>query len=409
MKLGLIGCPLGHSWSPEIHGYLKHVDYKLWPLEADELSGFFEARDFDGINVTIPYKTEVIRFLDEIDPDAENIQAVNTVVNRDGKLKGYNTDVMGLMWMIENHHINEAGGTAAILGTGGVSKAAAEACRLSGWKYYLTSRVKKPGCIDYDELYAMSDEISMIINATPVGMFPDEDVMPVDPGRFENLTDVVDIVANPVRTRLTFEAQLRGLNAYGGLEMLVAQAFKADELFYGEKMDAGLVGGCMSDINSRRQNIVLIGMPSSGKTTAGKLVADRLGMGFLDMDEEIVKRIGMPIADYFARYGEEAFRDVESEVCRYARSLEKTVISTGGGVIKRKENMVCLAHKGTIIWLDRDPDKLIPTDDRPLSSRKDDIYRLYEERKDLYKKYCDARISNNGEPGEAVNAIVSAL
>ena len=410
MKLGLIGNPLGHSWSPEIHAYLKGVmDYALWPLAPDELDAFFEKRDFDGINVTIPYKTDVIRYLDEIDPDAERIQAVNTIVNKNGKLTGYNTDVSGLLHMIRSHHINAGGGTAAILGTGGASKAAEEACRLSGWKYYLTSRSRKDGCIDYQELYEMQDEISLIINATPVGMYPNEESMPVDLDRFTCFTDVIDIVANPLRTRLAYGAQMKGINAYGGLEMLVAQAFKADELFFGESLNDILISECMDHISRKMKNIVLIGMPSSGKSTVGMLLADRLGMEFIDMDEEIVSRIGMPVSDCFALHGEGAFRDAESEVCRYVRGLGNAVIASGGGVIKREENMITLAHNAEIVWLDRSIENLVPTNDRPLSSNAGDLRRLYEERQALYDKYSDIRISNDGEPEDAVMNICEMM
>ena len=294
-----------------------------------------------------------------------------------------------------------------ILGTGGASKAAAEVCRLSGWKYYLAGRTRKPGCIDYQELYDIQDEISMIVNTTPVGMFPEEGRMPVDIDRFTGLRDVLDVVANPLRTRFSYEAEMRGINAYGGLEMLVAQALKGDELFFGEQMNTDLISECVRDINSRRRNIVLIGMPSSGKTTVGRMLADRLGMKYLDMDEEIIRRIGMPIADYFALNGEDSFRDVESEVCRYAHGLESTVVATGGGVIKRRENMHCLAHSSLIIWLDRDIEKLLPSDERPLASRKSDMYRLYEERKDFYDMYCDVRVINNGEPEDIIEEVTA--
>lgn len=402
MKLGLIGNPLGHSWSPEIHKFLINADYSLWPLEESELEGFFARRDFDGINVTIPYKSTVIGFLDETDPAAERIQAVNCVTNRNGILKGWNTDVTGLKRLIDRHQVSCGSGMAAVLGTGGASKAACEACRMSGWDHIVVSRSGKNGAVSYSDLYGSQEEITVLINATPAGMHPDVDAVPVDIDRFTNLRYVIDIVANPVRTRLVYEAQLKGIDAYGGLEMLVAQAAAADELFTGDPVDDILVDKCVDMLLGQRRNIVLIGMPSSGKTTLGRMLARRLGRSFIDLDEEIVDIIGMPIRDYFAENGETAFRDIESEVCAKAGELSGMVISTGGGVVKRQENMTRLAHGGLILWIDRDPEFLTPTASRPLSSDREALCRLYNERKPLYGSYSDARIPNNGTVKEAL-------
>ena len=409
MRLGLIGNPLAHSWSPEIHGFLKHVDYELWPLEENELDQFFEDKAFDGLNVTIPYKTAVIKYLDEIDEDAGRMHAVNCIINENGRLKGYNTDILGLKRMMNGYGINKEGGAVAILGTGGASKAAAEACRLSGWEYYLVSRSLKPGCIDYSELYDMQEEISMLINTTPVGMYPEVNETPVDLDRFTSLKYIVDVVANPVRTSLMYEGELRGIKAYGGLEMLVGQALGADEIFMDCDMDDSMICECVKELTNKKLNIMLIGMPCAGKTTVGGMLAEALGRPFIDMDQEIIKRIGMPISEFFAKKGEDAFRDIESDICRSVRDLNGTVIASGGGVIKRKENMVNVAHNCLVVWLDRDPELLMPSDSRPLSTKRSDIYKLYNERKELYEMYSDARVSNNETAEAALEKILNII
>lgn len=404
-RLGLIGYPLAHSWSPEIHRFMQEGDYRLWQLEEWELDDFFSRKEFDGINVTIPYKNTILKYLDEMDDTVRRIQAANCIVNENGILKGYNTDVAGMLRIADHHGIDPGRGEAAILGSGGASKAAEEVCRIKGWRYHIVSRSSRKGCIGYDDLGNISDRITLIINTTPVGMMPNEDDMPVDPSDFAQLKYLIDVVANPLRTTLAYEAKMRGVKAFGGLEMLVAQALAADELFLGKSMDDSLIEECMTELVGSRRNIVLIGMPSAGKTTIGKKLADRLGRPFYDIDSEIVRRIGMPIADYFERSGEEAFRRLESEECRKHMDELGIVIATGGGVVKSRENMRCLAHNGLIVWLDRGLDNLMPTASRPLSSSRDALARLYGERKPLYETYSDIRIDNSGSPEEAVNII----
>ncbi len=413
-RLGLIGNPLAHSWSPEIHRFLISADYKLWELEEDELEEFFRRRDFDGINVTIPYKSTVIQYLNEVDETAERIGAVNCIINRDGKLKGYNTDIAGLMLLAETNGADPGSGRAAIgetaiLGSGGASKAAAEVCRLKGWPYHIVSRKPDGISISYEDLWQMRDRVTLIINATPIGMFPDMKEMPVDPADFPALKYVIDIVANPVRTSLVYEAECLGINACGGLGMLIGQALAADELFCDCTLDAGLIDKCRDELLRERQNIVLIGMPSAGKTTIGRLLAKRLGREFCDMDELIVRRTGMQISEYFARNGEAAFRKIESDICRALQERQGIVIASGGGVVKDSDNMRALAHSGLIVWLDRDLSKLTPTDSRPLSSNMDDLLRLYEERRTLYAKWSDIRIDNAGSPEETADRILTYL
>ncbi len=408
-RLGLIGNPLAHSWSPAIHRFLISEDYELWPMETGELEGFFRSKRFDGINVTIPYKSTVLRYLDEVDDTVARIQATNCIVNENGRLKGYNTDVTGMLRIIDHHGIHTCGGEAAILGSGGASKAAEEVCRIKGWKCRIVSRTPSGGQIGYDELAGMKDRITVIINTTPVGMHPHTDCMPVDPADFPELKYLIDVVANPIRTTLTYEAERLGIRAYGGLEMLVAQALAADELFLQTSLNNSLIDECMSELISSRRNIVLTGMPSAGKTTIGRMLAERLGREFCDIDEMIVRRTGMQITDYFALNGEAAFRDLETGICREMQDKQGAVIATGGGVIKNPYNMRTLAHSGLIVWLDRDPAELTPTDSRPLSSNMDDLLRLYEERRPLYAKWSDIRIDNNAGPEEAAETILEYL
>lgn len=405
MKLGLIGNPLGHSWSPEIHGFLIGADYQLWPMEENQLDEFFKIREFDGINVTIPYKKTVIDYLDEIDETAARMQAVNTIVNHQGKLKGYNTDYIGFKRMLEKHEVSPDGGKTAILGTGGASKAAVEALNQLGWSYVRVSRQKREDIISYDELYERESEFTLLINATPVGMHPNIDETIVDVGRFSRLEWVIDIVANPIRTRLMFDAHIRGIRTLGGLEMLVSQALSADELFTGSRMDGRRVDECVNYLLKKRRNIVLIGMPTSGKTTVGRKLARDLGMEQIDMDRELVKRIGMPIANYFKKNGEGAFRKLESQLCRELRSTSGVIISTGGGVVKNEQNMFDLTSNGLVFWLDRSVEKLNATKSRPIASDREALERLYVERRELYEKYSDIRIDNNEALSKAAETI----
>ncbi len=403
MRLGLIGYPLGHSWSPEIHKYLIGADYELWEIKPEELEAFFAKKDFDGINVTIPYKQEVIPYLDEIDEGAKRIGAVNTIINKDGKLIGYNTDYLGLIRMMNTHQINPKEKEVAILGTGGASKAAVEAVKTLGGLPIQVSRHPEGEEISYQELYDRNFEY--LINATPVGMFPNVDEIPIELEKLPSLKGIVDIISNPVRTLLVFEAEQKGITCCGGFEMLVSQALEADELFTGKQMDDDLVEKCIDALLKEKRNVVLIGMPSAGKSTIGQLLAEKTGMPLIEMDQEIVEEIGMPIADYFSEYGETAFRDLETLKAKEVGKSSGAIISTGGGVIKRKENIRQLAHNGLIIWIDRNVEFLIPTESRPLARNVSDIYELYAQRYPLYEKYSDIKLENN----ESIDVVMNNL
>lgn len=406
MQYGLIGNPLGHSWSPEIHQLLASLPYEKKELPEEELADFLRKRDFDGINVTIPYKEKVIGFLDELDEGARTIGAVNCIVNKNGILKGYNTDLSGFVKMLEVNGISPAGKQVAVLGSGGAAKAACYGIEMMGGKPFIVSRHPGRAMISYAQLYERAAEFAMIVNATPVGMKPDSDSCPVDICAFDHLEAVVDIVANPLRTRLLFEAKMQGIPCCGGFEMLVRQAAAADELFTGKVVEEETIQMCMRMLLKARRNIVLIGMPTSGKTTLAEMIASHTGRPLLEMDEVLVDRLGMSIKECFAQYGEGYFRNMETELARDLRAKEGIVISTGGGIIKNEENMRYLSENGIVIAIDRNPSLLYPTDSRPLSSTVDAVKVLYEERKYLYDKYSDAVVDNNGSLKDTFNEIM---
>lgn len=407
MKLGLIGYPLGHSWSPEIHAFfLGEENYSLFPIQDQDLPGFFKTTDLDGFNVTIPHKQAVIPFLDALDPVAEKIGAVNTVVHRDKRFIGYNTDWEGLTGMIRSHQIDLCGRHAAILGSGGASKAAKAAVEELGGTCDVVSRHAGPDAISYDALYEKEAAYSVLINATPVGMSPNEDAVPADLSRFSHVEAVIDIVANPLRTSFLFEAKRRGMITCGGFEMLVRQALAADRYFTRRDMDEKMVGPCMNHLLKERRSIVLIGMPTCGKSTIAAKIHELTGRPLVEMDEEIEKRLGMTIRECFRTKGEAYFRSLETAL---AKELTRgnAVISCGGGIIKNPENMKYLSRNGQVFWINRDPRLLFGSPERPLSQSREDILRLYEERRDLYALYSDIEIANNRTAMDAVHEILS--
>ncbi len=398
MKYGLIGEHLGHSFSKVIHEMLSDNLYELREIPREELDSFMHSRDFSGINVTIPYKESVIPYLDEIDDGAQEIGAVNAVVNRDGRLFGYNTDFYGMRALIMHAGIDVGGKKAAILGSGGTSRTAMAVLNSLGAREILrVSRSGRDGSLAYEELYEKHSDTEIIVNTTPLGMFPNIDTVAVDLSKFERLSGVVDAVYNPLRTRLVLEARARGIIAEGGLYMLVAQAVRASEIFLDKKYADGLIDKVYQRIKSDKENTVLIGMPASGKSTVGKILAEKTGRTLVDTDELIVKKAGIEIKEIFARFGEARFREIESEVIREISGNGSLIIATGGGTILRNENVSSLKKNGTLFFIDRPLEKLMPTDSRPLSSDREAIERRYEERYEIYCSVCDARIDADCE------------
>lgn len=417
MQYGCIGEHLSHSFSAEIHAMLADYKYEIREIEPYALADFLAKRGFLGINVTIPYKEAVIPHLDFVDENAKKIGAVNTIVNRDGRLYGYNTDFFGMSALIRRIGIDLKGKKVVILGTGGTSRTArAVAESMGAAEIVRISRKAGNGVVDYRELYERHTDADVIINTTPCGMYPyadgsaDRSATPVDISHFANLCGVVDAVYNPLRTNLIIDARERGIAAEGGLYMLVAQAIRASEIFIDTEYPDEICEKVYSRILAKKENIVLCGMPASGKTTVGKLIADITGRELFDTDALIVDRIGTTISDFFSENGETAFRDVESSVIKEdVAHLGGSVIATGGGAILRDENVRILKRNGKLVFLDRPLSDLLPSADRPLASDADAIRKRYEERYDRYLSTSDMKIDVKGTPIDVAEMIIKEL
>ena len=410
MQYGLIGEKLGHSFSREIHEKLNRYEYILKELAPHEVDAFLRKKDFAGINVTIPYKQTVIPYLNEITERAKAIGAVNTIVNRNGKLLGDNTDFGGMEALIRRMGLDLEGKKVLIAGTGGTSKTAkAVADRFSAAAVYKLSRSEKEGCISYEAAYRDHADAQILINTTPAGMYPATDGMAVDPEKLPCLEGVVDVVYNPLTTRLVRTARERGIPAENGLYMLVAQAVLAAEIFTGDAFGDDCIESIYREIEFEKRNIVLTGMPASGKTTLGRLLAKRLDRELVDTDEKIVERAGMPITEIFRLQGEQAFRDLESEILKEVSRNGEKIIATGGGAILRSENVNTLKSNGTVVFLDRDPGQLQPTDDRPLADNDEKIRRLYTERYPKYMAAADLRLEIRGTPENTAEELLEKL
>ena len=395
MKYGLIGEHLSHSFSKLIHESIASYQYDLVELSPNELEAFLLKRDFNAINVTIPYKQDVIPYLDEISESAKEIGAVNIIVNREGKLYGYNSDVDGFIYLLDRAGISVKDKTVLILGTGGAYKAIRYALdKLGAKKIFVASRSKKPVYLSYSEIIE-HPEIQVVVNATPVGMYPhnEESIGVFD--ELPNLEGYVDIIYNPINTKNVIEASLRGIKSIGGLYMLIYQAIRSIEIFLDKKIDDSIVNSIYKRIMREHSNIVLIGMPTSGKSKIGKRLAKTLNIKYLDTDEVIEKETNMTIAEYFEDFGEKSFRKLETKVVERIYKETPMVIATGGGIIKNVENIKMLKQNGTIIFINRPLEQLFASKDRPLSSNKKDLKRLYEERLPIYKKYADYEIFND--------------
>lgn len=411
MEYGLIGEKLGHSFSREIHNLLASYTYDLKELPKNELDTFMKSRNFKGVNVTIPYKESVIPYLDEIDEAAKAIGAVNTIVNREGRLIGYNTDFYGMRELLLSRSIRIEKRFVAVLGTGGTSKTAcAVAKSLGASRIVRVSRnPHSDGDISYDELEAIKTDIQIIINTTPVGMYPNENCAPLDIDGFSALEGVVDAIYNPLRTKLISDARARQIRAAGGLYMLVAQAARAAELFTGDCNMMQKTEKAYCSILKNKQNIVLVGMPGSGKSTLGLMLAKKTGKAFYDSDSEIEKQTGMCIPDYFSKYGEDGFRAIETDVIKRLSLLGGIVIATGGGAVIRSENIDSLAKNGIIVYLDRPISDIKITSNRPLTRSVDDLKKKYYERHEMYEKSADITVMVKGSEKSTLSTLINAL
>lgn len=389
MKYGLLGKHLPHSHSPKIHALLGNSNYTLFEKEEDELADFFSLREFDGINVTIPYKQAVMPLCDCLDSAAIEIGAVNTVVNCGGKLFGCNTDFDGFIFMCNYAKIDISGKNVLILGSGGTSKTVtAAAKKLGAAKISIVSR---SGALNYENVYTDACDTEIIINTTPVGLYPNIDQKPIELSPFKNLSGVIDVIYNPLRTKLICEAESLNIPCTGGLMMLVAQAAFADRYFRGNRHSGREIAEITDYMHKSLENIVLIGMPGCGKSSSGKHIAKLTGRELIDIDELIVEKAGKTIPEIFSEHGEEYFRDIESEVTKEISKKNGIVISCGGGTVIREENRNALKQNGKIVYIKRNIESLAKSD-RPLSMGDGAIEKMYTLRRPIYESFADITI-----------------
>ena len=401
---GLLGEHLPHSFSPQIHLALGNNDYHLFEITPENLEDFLNERKFKGINVTIPYKKAVIPYLDVISPEAEKIGAVNTITARDGKLYGDNTDYFGFKYMVERSGIDIKGKKALVLGSGGAS--ATVQAVLSDMGAESVGVVSRNGEINYTNIYNETDT-EIIVNTTPVGMYPDNMHSPVVLEKFPNLKGVFDVVYNPLRTKIIMDAQNMGVPAVAGLPMLVAQAKKAHEIFFDTKLPDSITEKITMTLFKEMCNIVLIGMAGCGKSTIGKALSEKLNKELMDTDSMIENAEGKPIPEIIENQGEDYFRCCENVAVNLAGREKSSIIATGGGVVTRPENYMPLKQNGIIVFINRDAEKL-PTKNRPLSQLHG-VKALYEKRMPLYRQFAHMEVDGNGTVEEVTNSIIKEI
>ena len=403
MTFGLLGRKLGHSYSPQIHSYLADYSYVLFEKEPEELNTFFANPVFQGINVTIPYKKTVIPYCAELSERARMLGAVNTIVRRsDGTLIGHNTDHFGFTYMVKQSGLQVCGKKALVLGSGGASVTAVAVLKEMGAQVIVISR---NGDDNYSNLERHSDA-AVIVNATPVGMYPNTGVAPLDLSIFPSLEGVLDMIYNPARTKLLLDAEAKGIVAENGLWMLIAQAKESAEWFLGDLIPDEIILMIYRKLRRQMEKIVLVGMPGCGKSHIGKLLAHILCKDFVDADAVVTELAGKSIPDIFAEYGEETFRAWETKALAQLGKASGTVIATGGGCVTRQENYPLLHQNSTIVWLQRELDDL-PMDGRPLSQA-GKLETMYQVRRPLYERFADLTVVNDTTP-EAVAQKVCQL
>lgn len=403
MICGLLGKTLGHSYSPLIHSYLGQYEYRLFEKQPHELEDFLKRGEFEGLNVTMPYKKDVIPYLDALSPIAARLGAVNTIVRREGKLIGHNTDYAGFLSMVHRSGLDPAAKKVLILGSGGASATAVAVMEDLGADVIVISR---GGENNYNNLYTMHTDAAIIVNTTPVGMYPNTDFSPISISAFPALEGVLDVIYNPTNTMLLQLAQESGVYGMSGLWMLVAQAREASEWFQNATISEERLAEIYRTVKAQMENIVLIGMPGCGKTTVGIALAEKLGRKFVDADAVIVEQAKMSIPEIFAKEGEEGFRSREIKVLSELGKQSGLVIATGGGCVTQAVNHSNLHQNGRIFWLKRQISQL-PTDGRPLS-QKGNLEEMYRIRKPLYESFADVIIESETVE-QAVQQIMEAI
>ncbi len=402
----LIGKKLGHSYSVPIHKALGNGDYSLREIAPEGVQAFMNERNFKGINVTIPYKETVLPYLDEISDRAKKIGSVNTVVNRDGKLCGDNTDYYGFSYMARSAGISFKDKKVLILGGGGTSLTAQAVIGDEGAREIAV--VSRKGENNYSNLHLHYDA-EVIVNCTPVGMYPNVEDILIDLEPFTELSGVIDVIYNPSKTNILIDAQKRGIAYTNGLSMLVAQAKLAHELFFDTEVAESEIERIRKALELDKENIVLVGMPGSGKSTLSNIISKELGRSVLDTDDMIVEKEGRSIPDIFATDGEEYFRAVESECVKAACSCERTVIATGGGAILRDDNRRAIMRNSIVIWL-RCPVERLARDGRPLSPQDNEkMQKMLEFREPFYKEVADIIIDVDPDAAKTANEIIKKL
>ena len=411
-KFGLLGRKLGHSFSPEIHrqlaAYTEPYNYGIFEVEPENLEDFVRHGDWAGLNVTIPYKQDVMAFCDEIAPEAARIGAVNTLVRRNGKIIGYNTDYTGFRMTVEQSGAPAAGAKCIVLGSGGASKAVIAVLEdLGASEVVVVSRDGKTGC-DYQQMKQLHQDAVIMVNTTPVGMYPNTGVSAAYPGAFWKLEYVFDVVYNPLRTNFLCQARKSGMEGFNGLKMLVGQAKASAEYFLNCTIPDEAVDVIERRLAAEKENIVLIGMPGCGKSTIGQALAEKLGRRFVDIDRLIVEREGRSIPGIFEEGGEELFRRIEIEAVAALNHETGIVIACGGGVVTREENYYSLAENGRLVFINRDIE-VLPTDGRPLS-QSTPLARMYAQRLPLYRSWCDLEVENKDRNIEEIaEEIIAAI
>ena len=404
-RFGLIGATLGHSYSKQIHSLLGNPDYAYFELTPKELDTFMRAKAFCGVNVTIPYKVDVMPYCDFISDEAGSIGSVNTVVNRGGKFLGFNTDAYGFAYTAKRASISFKDKKVIILGSGGTSRTARYVVSTQGARE--TVVVSRTGENNYRNLHLHYDA-DVIINTTPVGMFPNMDASPITLDGFERLCGVIDVIYNPSQTDLLFQSRERSIPYSNGLPMLVAQARRAHELFFDTSVKDGLTEQIVRKLSLATQSIVLTGMPGSGKSTVGRLLAEKLSLPFVDTDALIAQTVGTSPSDFIKQNGESLFRDVEENAVREALSGARCVVATGGGAILREQNRRLIGRQAFVVGLDAEDERLA-SDGRPLSRDLDAIHRLRAQREHLYQRVADVRITTSNDPMKTLAEVLGAI